>query len=38
LAAIEQHDFNNIYREDPGMHCWFVWRTFLGDFGSTLLR
>jgi enterochelin esterase family protein len=37
-AAVKQHGFNTIYREDPGMHYWFIWRTFLGDFGSRLFR
>jgi enterochelin esterase family protein len=37
-AAVKQHGFNTIYREDHGMHYWFIWRTFLGDFGSRLFR
>jgi enterochelin esterase family protein len=37
-AAVKQHGFHTTYREDPGMHYWFIWRTFLGDFGSQLFR
>ncbi len=37
-AAVKEHGFNTTYREDPGMHYWFIWRTFLGDFSSKLFR
>lgn len=37
-ALVKQHGFNTTYREDPGAHYWFIWRTFLGDFGSQLFR
>jgi enterochelin esterase family protein len=37
-VLVKQHGFNTSYREDPGMHYWFIWRTFLGDFGSQLFR
>jgi enterochelin esterase family protein len=37
-AAVKQHGFQTIYREDPGMHFWFIWRSFLADFGARLFR
>ena len=30
--------FNTYYKEIPGRHYWFLWRDFLGDFGSRLFR
>jgi enterochelin esterase family protein len=26
------------WHESPGAHYWFIWRVFLGDFGSMLFR
>lgn len=37
-ALVKEKGFNTSYREDPGAHYWFIWRTFLGDFGSKLFR
>ena len=37
-ALVKKHGFNNLYKEVPGMHYWFIWRIFLGDFGSLLFR
>jgi enterochelin esterase family protein len=37
-TLVKKHGFNNVYKEVPGMHFWFIWRIFLGDFGSLLFR
>ncbi len=37
-ALVKKHGFNTSYREDPGAHYWFIWRTFLGDFATRLFR
>lgn len=29
---------NTSWHESPGAHYWFIWRIFLGDFGSMLFR
>ena len=34
----KQLGFNTSYKEIPGAHYWFIWRDFLGDFGSKLFR
>ena len=36
--ALEKHGFKTSYKEIPGSHYWFLWRDFLGDFGSILFR
>jgi len=38
VALVKQHGSNAGYREDPGARYWFIWRTFLGDFGSQSFR
>ncbi len=37
-ALLEKHGFKTSYKEIPGSHYWFLWRDFLGDFGSILFR
>lgn len=37
-AKVKEHGFNTSYMESPGAHYWFIWRIFLGDFGSKLFR
>jgi len=37
-SKIKEHGFNTSYMESPGAHYWFIWRIFLGDFGSKLFR
>jgi enterochelin esterase family protein len=37
-ALLEKHGFKTSYKEIPGSHYWFLWRDFLGDFGSMLFR
>jgi len=37
-AMVKKLGFNNVYKESPGRHYWFIWRIFLGDFGSLLFR
>jgi len=37
-GMLKQLGFNTSYKEIPGAHYWFIWRDFLGDFGSKLFR
>jgi enterochelin esterase family protein len=37
-GLLEKHGFKTTYKEIPGSHYWFLWRDFLGDFGSILFR
>jgi enterochelin esterase-like enzyme len=37
-TLLEKHGFKTSYKEIPGSHYWFLWRDFLGDFGSILFR
>jgi enterochelin esterase family protein len=37
-ALLEKLDFEFTYREVPGGHYWFIWRIFLGEFGSLLFK
>jgi hypothetical protein len=37
-AAAQKVGLNPSYHTDPGAHFWFIWRQFLGEFGSTLFR
>jgi enterochelin esterase-like enzyme len=37
-ALLEKQGFKTSYKEIPGSHYWFLWRDFLGDFGSILFR
>jgi enterochelin esterase-like enzyme len=37
-SLLEKHGFKTSYKEIPGSHYWFLWRDFLGDFGSMLFR
>ncbi len=37
-SLLEKHGFKTSYKEIPGPHYWFLWRDFLGDFGSILFR
>lgn len=37
-ALVKKHAFNTTYREAPGAHYWFIWRIFLGEYGSLLFR
>lgn len=34
----KQLGLNTSYKEIPGAHYWFIWRDFLGDFGSKLFK
>lgn len=36
--SVKRHGFKTSYKEIPGAHYWFLWRDFLGDFGSLLFR
>jgi enterochelin esterase family protein len=37
-SLLEKQGFKTSYKEIPGAHYWFLWRDFLGDFGSILFR
>jgi enterochelin esterase family protein len=37
-TVLEKEGFKTSYKEIPGAHYWFLWRDFLGDFGSILFR
>ena len=37
-GMLKKLGFNTSYKEIPGAHYWFIWRDFLGDFGSKLFR
>ncbi len=37
-SLLEKHGFKTSYKEIPGAHYWFLWRDFLGDYGSILFR
>jgi enterochelin esterase family protein len=37
-ALLKKLDFEFTYREVPGGHYWFIWRVFLGEFGSLLFQ
>jgi enterochelin esterase family protein len=37
-TLLEKHGFKTSYKEIPGSHYWFLWRDFLGDYGSILFR
>ena len=37
-ALLKKLDFDFTYREVPGGHYWFIWRIFLGEFGSLLFK
>ena len=37
-SLVEKHGFKTTYKEIPGAHYWFLWRDFLGDFGSILFK
>jgi enterochelin esterase family protein len=34
----KKHGFETSYHESPGAHYWFIWRIFLGEYGSILFR
>lgn len=37
-AAAQKAGLNVSYHESPGAHFWFIWREFLGEFGSLLFK
>jgi enterochelin esterase family protein len=38
-AVVKKIGFaNNVYREAPGAHTWFIWRIFLGEFAPLLFK
>jgi enterochelin esterase-like enzyme len=37
-AVAKKAELNVSYHTAPGAHYWFIWRRFLGDFGSILFR
>ena len=38
LAVAKKAGLNPSYHTAPGAHYWFIWRQFLGEFGSVLFR
>jgi enterochelin esterase family protein len=38
LAVAKKAGLNPSYHTAPGAHYWFIWRQFLGEFGSILFR
>jgi len=38
LAVAKKAELNVSYHTAPGAHYWFIWRQFLGEFGSILFR
>ncbi len=38
FAVAKRVGLNTSYHTAPGAHYWFIWRDFLGDFGSKLFR
>jgi enterochelin esterase-like enzyme len=37
-AEVKKLGFNTSYTEIPGNHYWFLWRYFLGQFGSVMFK
>ena len=37
-ALLKKLNLDFTYREVPGGHYWFIWRIFLGEFGSLLFK
>ena len=37
-AALKAKGFPTSYKEIPGRHYWFLWRDFLGDYASKILK
>ena len=37
-AVAKKVGLNSSFRTSPGAHYWFIWRVFLGDFGSLIFR
>ncbi len=35
---VKQLGFNTSYKEIPGIHYWFLWRDFLGDYTQVLFK
>ena len=35
---VKQIGFNTSYKEIPGIHYWFLWRDFLGDYTQVLFK
>jgi enterochelin esterase family protein len=37
-SAAEKAGLNTTFHTAPGAHYWFIWRQFLGEFGSILFK
>ena len=37
-AVAQKVGLNTSYHDAPGAHYWFIWRQFLGEFGSIIFR
>ena len=38
FAAAQKAGLNTSFHTAPGAHYWFIWREFLGDFGSLIFK
>jgi enterochelin esterase family protein len=38
FAAAQKAGLNTTFHTAPGAHFWFIWRQFLGEFGSTIFK
>jgi enterochelin esterase-like enzyme len=37
-SVAQKVGLNPVWKESPGPHYWFIWRVFLGDYGSMLFK
>jgi enterochelin esterase family protein len=37
-AVAQKAGLNTTFHSAPGAHFWFIWRQFLGEFGSTIFK
>jgi enterochelin esterase family protein len=37
-SAAQKAGLNTTFHTEPGAHFWFIWRKFLGDFGSIIFK
>jgi enterochelin esterase family protein len=38
FAVAQKAELNTTFHTAPGAHYWFIWRQFLGEFGSVIFR
>jgi hypothetical protein len=37
-VAAQKAGLNTTFHTAPGAHFWFIWRQFLGEFGSVIFK